>query len=104
MTKIKIRTTNNSSKSNGKLLEICVKHSIKVVRLVPVSDGFLCFFFASPDDADELFAADVYRELICEVIMPQQLRAIRSAFLRRMNDSILTHTAKKFRLKFRLHK
>ena len=97
MTKVKIRASSNSFELKGRLLNLCIKHSIRVTKLLQVSDGYLCFY-ASADDADKLFSTKVYPDLVkidCEPIMPQQLKSMRSVMLRRVDDLILNHTPKK---------
>ena len=96
MTKVKIRASSNSSELKGRLLNLCVKHSIRVTKLLQISDGYLSFC-ASAGDADKLFSNKVYPDLMkidCEPIMPQQLKSMRSVMLRRVDDIILNHTPK----------
>ena len=98
MTKVKIRTSSNSSELKGKLLELFMRNSIKVLKLLPVSDGFLCFC-ASADDADKLFATNVFSDLMskdCEPIKPQQLNEVHEvgivAQIRRRHNSAHTNS------------
>ena len=96
MTKVKIRASSNSSELKGRLLDLCIKHSIRVTKLLQESDGYICFC-ASADDADKLFCNKVYPDLVkinWEPVMPQQLKFMRSAMLRRVDDLILKYTPK----------
>ena len=93
---IDIRASSNSSELKGRLIELCVKHSIRVTKLLHVFDGFLRFC-ASASDADELFWNKVFPDLVkidCGPIMPQQLKSMRSVMLRMVDDIILNHTPK----------
>ena len=100
MAKVKIRANNNSSELKGKLLQLLVTHSVRATKLLPVSDGFVCFC-ASPVDADQIFAAETYSSLITgdfEPVMPQQLRALRTILLHILDDYIVQHTSKEMEL------
>ena len=92
---MKIKSSNNSSELKGKLLQIFLDKTIKVTKLLQVSDGFLCFC-ASPADADKIFSTDIYTKLSsvdCDTIMPQQLRCRRTVMLHQLDESILHHSA-----------
>ena len=100
MTKVKIRANNNSPELKGKLLQLLVTHAVRATKLLPVSDGFVCFC-ASPADADQIFATETYSSLISgdfEPVMPQQLRALRTILLHRLDDYIVQHTSKEMEL------
>ena len=95
MTKVKNRASSNSFVLKGKLLQLCLEHSVRVTKLLPISD--LCFC-ATADDAAILFSKEVHSMLVaidCKPTMFKELKAMRSIMLRRLDDRIVSHSVRR---------
>lgn len=88
--KVKIKTNDNSTVSRSNLLQICMNGSVRVSRVVAISEGFL-LHCASADYADTLFSDEVHDALVSchfEPVMPPELKAKRCIILRRLDNII----------------